>query len=137
MYTVMVKKDFEAAHFLISGASGPESKLHTHHYVSELLIEGQELDEQGYLLDIDELNAQLDEQIAYFKNRTLNELPEFEGLNPSLERLARFLCERLAVSLALPRFHSLTVKLWENEQAWAAFRISLYTTAPLARDNIC
>jgi 6-pyruvoyltetrahydropterin/6-carboxytetrahydropterin synthase len=140
MYTVMVKKEFDAARALLTGAANPgspERRVHNHHYICELLVEGEELDEHGYLVNVDELAGKLEAQLAYIKNRFLNELHEFTGLNPSLERLARLLCERLAGEFNLSRLGSLTIKLWENGQTWGAFRLSLYMPAPPAQGHLC
>ena len=51
---------------------------------------------------------------------TLNELPKFAGLNPSVEHFARIFWEMLASRIAL-RGKTLTVRLWENEHDWAAY----------------
>ncbi|HEY5571476.1 MAG TPA: 6-carboxytetrahydropterin synthase, partial [Anaerolineales bacterium] len=82
MYTVTVKRNFIARHFLIGGDWGSENKLHSHHYQVEVQLEGSLLNEHGYLVDIMDIEANLEEIIAAYRDRTLNELPEFEGLNP-------------------------------------------------------
>jgi 6-pyruvoyltetrahydropterin/6-carboxytetrahydropterin synthase len=122
MYTVAVTKDFIANHFLIGGDWGDENKPHAHHYVLELRIESEALDKHGYLVDIVEIEAALDEQVAYFRDAMLNDKLEFAGLNPSLEHFARILSEKLLAGLTPPGNGALTVKLWENESCWAAYR---------------
>ena len=52
MYTLAVRRDFIARHFLIGGDWGPENNPNSHHYVLELRLKGQELDQHGYLCDI-------------------------------------------------------------------------------------
>ena len=42
MYTLAVKRNFIAQHFLIGGDWGEENYLHSHHYVLEVLLEGRE-----------------------------------------------------------------------------------------------
>jgi 6-pyruvoyltetrahydropterin/6-carboxytetrahydropterin synthase len=84
-------------------------------------VEGKVLDRHGYLVDIVELEAQVDELAAYYRDQTLNDLPEFAGLNPSIEHLARILCQELLSRLKAP-LHALQVKVWENDIAWAAYR---------------
>ena len=49
----------------------------------------------------------------------LNDLPPFSGLNPSLERFCRILGEEMAPDLLRQGVDSFTVRLWENEDAWA------------------
>lgn len=124
MYTVAVKREFVAQHFLIGGDWGAENDLHSHHYEIELQLEGATLDKHGYLVDIVDIVSNLETLIAEYKDKTLNELPEFSGLNPSIEHFSRILCETLNERIDAPNISALTVKLWENEIAWAAFRLT-------------
>ena len=87
MYTVAVKKDLIAQHYLIGGDWGAENDPHSHHYVIEVRLEAAELDQHGYLVDIVKIETELDSIIDYFGDSMLNDLFEFEGLNPSIERL--------------------------------------------------
>ena len=50
-----------------------------------------------------------------------NDLPHFGGLNPSIEQSARVLCEKLLSDFE-PAIWVLTLKVPENEVAWAAYR---------------
>ncbi len=84
MYTVAVKRDFVAQHFLIGGDWGAENNLHSHHYALELRLEGDRLDRHGYLVDIVEIEHALTELVNHYRDHTLNDLPEFAGLNPSI-----------------------------------------------------
>jgi 6-pyruvoyltetrahydropterin/6-carboxytetrahydropterin synthase len=43
MYTVAVKRDFVAQHFLVGGDWGAENQKHSHHYEVELQLEGATL----------------------------------------------------------------------------------------------
>lgn len=122
MYRVAVKRDFIAQHYLIGGDWGAENSPHSHHYQIELELEGDRLDRHGYLVDIVEIEASLDALVAHYRDATLNDLPEFAGLNPSLEHFCRILAESLAARLSADTVRALTVRLWENEIAWAAYR---------------
>ena len=124
MYTVAVKRDFIAQHFLIGGDWGAENDLHSHHYLIELQLEGASLDKHGYLVDIVDIESNLDALVAEYRDKTLNDLPTFSGLNPSIEHFSRILCETLSGRIAAPNISAFTVKLWENEIAWAAFRLT-------------
>lgn len=122
-YAVAVRRDFIAQHYLIGGDWGPENDLHSHHYIVEMRLEGRDLDRHGYLVDIDAAFAALDKQIDRFRDRTLNDLPEFEDLNPSLEHLARIICESLSAAVG-QSLQALTVRIWENSLAWAEHRLT-------------
>lgn len=130
MYTVAVKRDFVAQHYLIGGDWGAENQLHSHHYQVELQLEGDQLDQHGYLADIVDIERNLDALVAHYRDRTLNDLPEFgpteaggAPLNPSIEHFASILCHTLAARIQAPNLSALRVKLWENEIAWAAYRL--------------
>ena len=125
MYTVAVKRDFVAQHFLIGGDWGAENEWHSHHYILELQLSGPTLDQHGYLVDIVDIEANLEALVTYYKDKTLNDLPEFAGLNPSIEHFARIVATQLAERIQADTLSELTVKLWENEIAWAAYRLSV------------
>jgi 6-pyruvoyltetrahydropterin/6-carboxytetrahydropterin synthase len=125
LFGVCIVRDFVAQHFLIGGDWGRENQLHSHHYRWEALFEGPELDQHGYLLDIAELEPRLDALVERYRDRTLNDLPEVEGQNPSLELFARLLAEGAARAVDTSRLSAITAKLWENERAFATCRIAL------------
>jgi 6-pyruvoyltetrahydropterin/6-carboxytetrahydropterin synthase len=123
MYTLGVKRDFIARHFLIGGDWGPENFPNSHHYVLELQLEGKELDQHGYLVDIVDVDRHLDEIVEYYKEEMLNDKPEFAGLNPSIEHFARILTASLNERIQATNITALKVVLWENESAWAAYEL--------------
>lgn len=124
MYTVAVTQDFIANHYLIGGDWGDENTPHAHHYVLEVSIESDTLDQHGYLVDIVEIEAALTTTVAYFRDCMLNDKPEFAGLNPSIEHFSRILNDKLMAGITPPGSGSLNVKLWENATCWAAYRQS-------------
>ncbi|MDX1489983.1 MAG: 6-carboxytetrahydropterin synthase [Pseudohongiellaceae bacterium] len=121
MYTVAVRKDFIAQHHLIGGDWGDENFPHSHHYVAQVEISSSQLDQHGYLVDIVDIEESLNSIVAYFQDASLNDKPEFAGLNPSIEHFSRILCEKLLASIKTPESGQLRVKLWENESCWAAY----------------
>ena len=123
MYTLAVRRDFIARHFLIGGDWGPENEPNSHRFVLELRIMGDELNQHGYLCDIVEVEAHLDAVIGYFAERMLNDLPEFAGLNPSIEHFARILAEKLNSRISDGNISGLEVVLWETESAWASCQL--------------
>ncbi len=123
MYRVAVRRGFIAQHYLIGGDWGPENEKHSHPYVLELELSGEVLDRHNYLVDIVEIERLLNAQIGYYRERTLNDLPEFQAINPSLELFARLLCEALARQIRAENIRTVCVRLWENESAWASFSV--------------
>ncbi len=122
MYCVAVKQDFIAQHFLIGGDWGPENQKHSHHYQIELELEGKALDEHGYLVDIVDIKDNLEKLMAYFRDKTLNDLSEFKEINPSIEHLAYICHHMLSSRIKGSNISSLRVKIWEDNLAWAAYR---------------
>jgi 6-pyruvoyltetrahydropterin/6-carboxytetrahydropterin synthase len=123
MYELGIRRDFIARHFLIGGDWGPENFPNSHHYVLELRLEGRELDQHGYLVDIVDVEKHLDEMVNYYKDQILNEKSEFAGLNPSIEHFARILATSLSERIKAKNISEIKVVLWENESAWAAYEL--------------
>ena len=132
MYTLAVKRDFVAQHYLIGGDWGAENQRHSHHYQVEVILEGDSLDQHGYLVDIVAVERSLQELVVAYRDRTLNDLPDFAGLNPSIEHFTRILCSALASRLQTETLTAISVKIWENEIAWASYRQVLPHTPPQA-----
>jgi 6-pyruvoyltetrahydropterin/6-carboxytetrahydropterin synthase len=73
--------------------------------------------------DIVEVEQTLTATVAGDRDHLLNDLPEFAGLNPSLEAFCRILCVSLGKSLPVKHDLSFTFVLWENNTAWASYPI--------------
>jgi len=125
VYRLALRREFEARHFLVGVGDGPESVDHAHPYRLEWILEGPRLDAHGYLVDLIEVADHLEATLDRFRGARLNDLPEFAGLNPSLEHFARVLAERLGAPLAGRHLGAHTVRLWESDEAWASYRVEL------------
>jgi len=121
MYTVSVRQDLIAQHYLVGGDWGAENDPHSHHYVIEVRLEAAELDQHGYLVDIVKIEQALQAEVDYFGDSILNDLEEFKGLNPSIEHFSRIVCDRLLAAIEPPGTGRFTVRIWENDTCWAAF----------------
>lgn len=125
MFTLALQRRFEAQHHLIDGDWGAENSPHSHSYLLELRLEGESLNKHGYLVDLVDVEQHIDELLARFRDADLNSLTEFSGLNPSLEHFARILCTAIYRHFKETRLSAVTVRLWENESAWAEYRQDL------------
>jgi len=123
MYTLGVRRDFIARHYLIGGDWGPENSPNSHHYILELQLAGRELNQHGYLVDIVDVEKHLDELVNYYKEQMLNDKPEFEGLNPSIEHFSQILATSLSERIKSENITTLKVLLWENDSAWATYEL--------------
>ena len=123
MYALGVRREFIARHKLIGGDWGAENYPNSHQYVLELQLEAPDLDAHGYLVDIVDVEHHLMALIDHFREQMLNDLPEFEGLNPSLENFARIVAVALDERLHSASLSTLRVVLWEHASAWAAYTV--------------
>jgi len=121
MYEVGLRRELVSFHYMIGGDFGEENDLHPHRYRVEVVLTGNGLDGYGFLTDIDQLQAAMDRIAAHFENSTLNDLPEFAGANPSLERFCRVWCHELWQALDAPALERITVRIWESEEAFAGY----------------
>jgi 6-pyruvoyltetrahydropterin/6-carboxytetrahydropterin synthase len=119
MYRLCFQREFTAQHRLVGGDWGPENELHAHAYRIEWELRASALDGHGYLVDLVDVERALASVIERYSGAVLNNQPEFESQNPSLERFARVLWDRLSASL--PRGVRGAVRLWENPSAWAGY----------------
>lgn len=90
--------------------------FHGHNYVLEVWVEGEIDPETGFVIDLKELkHIILDSIIERFDHRNLNlDCPEFEGINPTTENIARVVWNILRDQLD-PKF-GVEVQLSETEK---------------------
>jgi 6-pyruvoyltetrahydropterin/6-carboxytetrahydropterin synthase len=67
----------------------------------------------------------LDPAVDRYRDATLNDLSEFEGLNPSVEHFARILCEHVIRETDLDGPNRVRVTMWEDDEAAAAYKTAL------------
>lgn len=120
MHSLAITRQFIARHYLIGGDWGRENDLHSHHYRLEVRLVAPTLDHHGYLVDIVELDHVVQTVIERLSECVLNDLPEFRGLNPSIERLAYLVWSHLNSALAIDQ-QRIAVRVWENESDWAGY----------------
>ncbi len=119
MYEVYVAAQFEAAHRLV-GDFGPATRPHGHTYRLEVLVRGERLKDDGTLYDIGWLREAVEELAASLHYRDLNDVPDLAGVNTTAEAVARYCWDRLAPPLRGQGLDSLTVRIWESPQVYAA-----------------
>jgi 6-pyruvoyltetrahydropterin/6-carboxytetrahydropterin synthase len=125
MYSLGMRRSFDARHYLVGGDWGPENIEHAHHYRMELTLEAQELDQHGFLVDIVEVEKHMVEVAAELQGKALNELDSLAGLNPSIEQLATVIHGIFRKRLANFRLEALTVTIWEDDIAWTSYRTAV------------
>jgi 6-pyruvoyltetrahydropterin/6-carboxytetrahydropterin synthase len=124
MYEIYVAARFEAAHRLV-GNFGPAARTHGHTYRMEVIVRGKHLGDDGTLYDIGELGQTVEGLAGSMHYRDLNEVPGLEGVNTTAEAVASYCWDKLAELLRGQGLDSLTVRIWESPDAYAAREDSL------------
>ncbi len=120
MYELKIITQFAAAHRL-ENFYGKCEALHGHNWRVEVFLRGEKLDEAGLLMDFGAIKARTREILEEIDHKYLNELPAFQGQNPSSENLARHLYERLGVSLSRNGVRVSRVNVWESDSSCASY----------------
>ena len=100
MYSVTVRDHMLIAHSLRGEVFGPAQALHGATFVVDATFRGEELDDDGILVDIGAAAAALKEVVGALSYRNLDDEPAFAGTNTTTEVLARHVADRLAERLA-------------------------------------
>ena len=119
MYEIYVAARFEAAHRLV-GNFGPAARTHGHTYRMEVIVRGKHLGDDGTLYDIGGLGQAVEGLAGSMHYRDLNEVPGLEGVNTTAEAVASYCWDKLAALLRGQGLDSLTVRIWESPDAYAA-----------------
>jgi 6-pyruvoyltetrahydropterin/6-carboxytetrahydropterin synthase len=119
VYEIYVATGFEAAHRLV-GDFGPARRTHGHTYRMEVIVRGERLSEDGTLHDIGELRAATESLASSLHYRDLDGVEGLSEANTTAEAVARFCWERIAPSLRGRGLDSLTVRIWESPDVYAA-----------------
>lgn len=118
-YLLRVREGFEAAHHLTSYKGRPEP-VHGHSWTVEAALAADELDDEGMAFDFVEVRDALRRLAARFDHRHVNEVPPFDAVSPTTERLARWFHDELAA--ALPEAGLVEVTVWEGPACSATYR---------------
>lgn len=118
-YVLRICERFEAAHHLRSYQGAPEA-VHGHSWRVELVLEAEQLDEEGMAFDFVEAKSALAELAARFHHNDINAVPPFDQLSPTTEHLARWFHQQLTDRLPAAEVAEVTV--WEGPDCSATYR---------------
>lgn len=90
MFELSVSTHFSGAHHL-EGYEGSCSGHHGHNWGVEVFVRGDELNSLGIIVDYRVLKKYLREVMETLDHKDLNLIPQFEGMNPSSENIARYI----------------------------------------------
>jgi 6-pyruvoyltetrahydropterin/6-carboxytetrahydropterin synthase len=120
MYELKIISQFAAAHQLREFKGGCE-KLHGHNWKVEVYVRGEELGENGLLIDFREVKDATRSVLEELDHEFLNELETFKPLNPSSENIARHIFESLSRRLNSQKRQISKVTAWESDTASASY----------------
>lgn len=101
-YEVRVEGRFSALHRL-QLPDGSQEPLHGHDWKVECIFRGPLLEPVGWVIDFEEARRALGRVLAEVDHGDLNSLAWLEGRNPTAERVARVLFERMQAELGPDR----------------------------------
>jgi 6-pyruvoyltetrahydropterin/6-carboxytetrahydropterin synthase len=119
MFELSVEREFCAAHAIV--IDGEREPVHGHNWRVSVAIEGEELDENGLLVDFHDLERRIDRIIEPFDNADLNAQPPFDERNPTAEHVAQHIGESISADLP-ERVRLLRVTISEAPGCQATWR---------------
>jgi 6-pyruvoyl-tetrahydropterin synthase len=96
VFSVTVRDHMMVAHSFRGEVFGPAQRLHGATFVVDATFRGEDLDEDGILVDIGRATDEVRDLVAGLSYRNLDDEPAFTGTNTTTEVLARHLADRLA-----------------------------------------
>lgn len=127
MFAVTVRDHMMVAHSFRGEVFGPAQRLHGATFVVDVTFRGEDLDDDGVLVDIGRASDALHDVLAGLTYRNLDEVPELAGTNTTTEVLARHVADRLAERVRTGALGStaqvtgIVVTLHESHVAWASY----------------
>ena len=132
MYRVTVRDHVMIAHSLTGEVFGPAQRLHGATYVVDATFAGEQLDDNGIVVDIGKASEELHAVLADLNYRNLDDEPALAGRNTTTEQLAREIADRLVgrvdageLGEAARSLAGVTVTLHESHVAWASYERTL------------
>jgi 6-pyruvoyltetrahydropterin/6-carboxytetrahydropterin synthase len=108
MFQLRVEAIFSAAHAIT--IAGTREPIHGHDWRITAIVQAPRLDADGLVCDFHAVERSLHAIAARFHNRSLNDTPPFDRINPTAEHVAMHLATELGATLpARVTLHALTV----------------------------
>lgn len=120
MFTLCVKDSFAAAHRLV-GYKGKCEELHGHNFTVEVCVAGDELQDDGMLIDFTVLKSRLHEVLDVLDHKYINDIPFFSEHASSAEYIAMYVFSELEKRAGGGRVSVKKVTVWESDRASASY----------------
>ncbi len=119
MYKISVTTQIAAAHRL-RGYEGACENLHGHNWLIRATVVSDQLDSLGMVYDFKKLKLHLHDIVDQLDHRLINDVPPFDVVNPTSERIAQFIFDALAPKLPAP-LRLASVEVGESANYLACF----------------
>ena len=116
MYELKAQMYFSAAHHLLN-YNGACENMHGHNWLVEAYVCGTDLDKSNILIDYKVIKKHLKDTLDYLDHKDINELPEFQGISPSSEVLAKFIYDKMKERIP----QTSKVSIWETNTSCASY----------------
>ncbi len=98
MFEIFIRTHFSAAHYL-RDYPGKCEHLHGHNWNVEVVVAAEELNEIDVGIDFRDLKVIVNKVLEDLDHTNLNDHPAFQEYNPSSERIAKYIFDRVAQEL--------------------------------------
>lgn len=119
-YRLSIQDGFAAAHRL-TGSGGKCEALHGHNFRVTLEVMGDELDDNGMLIDFGDMKKILKSVLGELDHSDLNAHPAFIDSSPSSENIARFIWGKVKDTVNLDKVTVASVTVNESDLASAKY----------------
>ncbi|MCG8685734.1 MAG: 6-carboxytetrahydropterin synthase QueD [Desulfobacterales bacterium] len=124
MFELKVKTRFAGAHQLAMVGQKCEN-LHGHNWHVEVCVKGKKLNSAGVLADFGDIKRAVRAVVdGELDHKFLNELPAFEGMQPTSERIAVYIAQKVQAFLDKDLEENVSVSrvmAWESDDACAIY----------------
>ena len=116
MYEIKAQMYFSAAHHLLNYEGECENQ-HGHNWLVEAFVRGTQLDKSNILIDYKVLKRHLKSVLDLLDHKDINELPDFKGISPSSETLAKYIYDKMKEQI--PQISKISI--WETSTSCASY----------------
>lgn len=119
-YEIYVQTHFSSAHHL-RGYPGDCEKPHGHNWIVDVYVQCEKLNSIGIGIDFRDIKLAVKEVLKQLDHCDLNELPQFQNINPSSENIAMCLYRELSNKLNNNEVHISKVRVCETPGSGALY----------------
>ena len=124
MFELKVKTRFAGAHQLTMVGEKCEN-LHGHNWHIEVCVKGDKLNSAGVLVDFGDIKKAVKEVVkGHLDHKFLNDLEMFENVQPTSERIAVYIAQKVQIILNQEKTKGIKVSkvmAWESDDACATY----------------